>query len=579
MKFMSSLQNKFLILFVFISIIPIVMTMLYVSNVTIKTMTENIEQSSVSQLKNIDAIIYEKSKNIQRFLDTVYANEEINEIIKSDSCNYTMFETQMKRCAVDFEEISGIAFITPSSNVYTYNVNISSVDVLRMQIMYNRIDESPGELTWFGNAFPANEVYDKDMVMAVTTCNSTDINGSYTQIAKVYIYVKTNIFNDAFGDVGDNTYIMFDSEGTRLSGIGQEKYMDILNSNVTLFETIFANDEGIVQTKQQTGANITIVHHSSKLTDFKYIKIYETDLLYKRTNDMRVYIAILLIFLFLAGMIVYAAIINRITKPITVVANRMKNLSLDNFDKKIDFDSEGEVGNIVNGYNRMIGKISDMIEEVKEKEKQKKESEIKALNYQINPHFLHNTLAAIRIVALKHNDSEVSQAIFDVNRILKSVFSDSSGFITVKEEIKLLNSFTRLLGLRYNGRINFSININEDMGDVVIPSMIIQPLVENAVMHGVAPKMNDSSFVPQIGISIEKEDSILKIDVSDNGIGMEAEVARKVLVADGKRTGGVGMANVDKRIKLIYGEEYGIFVSSHEGYCTNITLTIPLDEV
>lgn len=203
----------------------------------------------------------------------------------------------------------------------------------------------------------------------------------------------------------------------------------------------------------------------------------------------------------------------------------------------------------------MLDKISDMIDEVKEKEKQKKESDIRALNYQINPHFLHNTLASIRIVAMKHNDTEVSQAILDLNRILKSVFSSSSRKIVIKEEIKLLDSFSRLLSLRYNGRIEFNIWAEAETENMIIPSMIIQPLLENAVMHGVTPKMRDSEFKPRIDIDITKEKDNLKISIRDNGVGIDMSTAEKILNGSVEKNG-VGMANVNERVKLICGEEY-----------------------
>lgn len=572
----GSLQNKFLIMFIFISIIPMVVCMIYISAIALEQMTENVEQTSVSQLKNIDQTIYERYKNIKKTVENICANTDIQQILSEDNLNYELFASQIKSCTADNEDIFGIACVTKAGNAYTYNVRVNSIDATRLQIMYGRIDERPGMLTWFGNSFLKTQGFDENIIMAVTTYNRLNGDNGYEQLAQIYIYVKNNIFSDAFGDVGANSLLMFDSNGMMLSGIGQGKYIELFNEDMSLIETLFSENEGVIKTDILSKKNVSFAHYSSGLTDFRYLKIYDNDVLYEKINEMRRLVIIFIIALSFVALMIYVTIVNKITKPIEVLAEHMRNMSWNNLGKKVRVNGWGEITDIMNGYNRMLDKISDMIDEVKEKEKQKKESDIRALNYQINPHFLHNTLASIRIVAMKHNDTEVSQAILDINRILKSVFSSASRKIVIKEEIKLLNSFSRLLSLRYSGRISFNIRAEAETENMIIPSMIIQPLLENAVMHGVAPKMRDPEFKPRIDIDITKEKDNLKISVRDNGIGIDMNTAEKIL--DGSiEKNGVGMANVNERVQLICGEEYGISVDSRIDEYTNVIIILPIE--
>lgn len=572
----GSLQNKFLIMFIFISIIPMVVCMIYISTVALEQMTENVEQTSVSQLKNIDQTIYERYKNIKKTVDNICANTDIQQILSEDNLNYELFASQIKSCTVDNEDIFGIACVTKAGNAYTYNVRVNSIDATRLQIMYGRFDERPGMLTWFGNSFLKTQGFDENIIMAVTTYNRLNGDNGYEQLAQIYIYVKNNIFSDAFGDVGDNSLLIFDSNGMMLSGIGRGQYIELFNEDMSLIETLFSQNEGVMKTDILSKKNVSFAHYSSGLTDFRYLKIYDNDVLYEKTNEMRRLVIIFIIALSLVALMIYVTIVNKITKPIEVLAEHMRNMSWNNLGKKVRVGGWGEITDIMNGYNRMLDKISDMIDEVKEKEKQKKESDIRALNYQINPHFLHNTLASIRIVAMKHNDTEVSQAILDINRILKSVFSSSSRKIVIKEEIKLLDSFSRLLSLRYNGRIEFNIRAEAETENMIIPSMIIQPLLENAVMHGVTPKMRDSEFKPRIDIDITKEKDNLKISIRDNGVGIDMSTAEKILNGSVEKNG-VGMANVNERVKLICGEEYGFSVESHMGEYTDVMIILPIE--
>ena len=572
----SNLQNKFLILFIFISIIPIVVSAAYISTVALKQMTENVDRTSVSQLKIIDQTIYERHENIKKNIESICANTEIQKILREDNLDYELFSSQIKSCTVDNKDIFGIACVAKSGNAYTYNVNINSIDAIRLQIIYGHIDERPGMFTWFGNSFLKTQGFDENIIMAVTTYNCKNSDNSYEQLAQIYIYVKNNIFSDAFRDAGGDSILMFDSNGTMLSGIGQDKYIELFNEDMSLIETLFSANEGVMKTDVLSEKNVSIAHYASGLTDFRYLKIYDNDVLYEKINDMRRLIVTLIITLTVVALIIYVVIVKTITKPIAVLAERMRNISWSNLDKKVKVNRSDEIADIMNGYNRMLDKISDMLEEVKVKEQQKKESDIRALNYQINPHFLHNTLASIRIVAMKHNDTEVSQAILDINRILKSVFSANSRKIVIKEEIKLLDSFARLLSLRYNSRIRFSIESDEKIENAIIPSMIIQPLLENAVIHGVAPKMRNAEFEPKISISIEKEDNSLKITVWDNGVGMDEDAAKRILSGNSEKNG-VGMVNVNERIKLICGEKYGLSVNSKIGECTEIVIILPIE--
>lgn len=572
----SSLQNKFLILFIFISIIPIVVSISYVSTVALEQMTENVDQTSVSQLKIIDQTIYERYGNIKKSIESICANTDIQKILRDDNLDYELFSSQIKNCTIDNKDIFGIACVTKSGNAYTYNVNINSIDAIRLQIIYGHIDERPGMFTWFGNSFLKTQGFDENIIMAVTTYNCKNSDSGYEQLAQIYIYVKNNIFSDAFGDVGGDSLLMFDSNGMMLSGIGQEKYIELFNEDMSLIETLFTANEGVMKTDMLSKKNVSVAHYASSLTNFRYLKIYDIDVLYEKINDMRRMIVILILTLTAVALFIYVTIVKTITNPIAVLAERMRNMSWSNLDKKVQARGSDEIADIMNGYNRMLDKISDMIDEVKEKEQQKKESDIRALHDQINPHFLHNTLASIRIVAMKHNDTEVSQAILDINRILKSVFSSNSSKIVIKEEMKLLDSFARLLLLRYNGRIKFNIYADAQIEDALIPSMIIQPLLENAVMHGVAPKMRDADFDPRIDISIIKENNNLKISVYDNGVGMDTGTADNIL-SDNTEKSGVGMANVNERIKLICGEEYGISVNSKYGEYTEIEILLPVE--
>ena len=192
------------------------------------------------------------------------------------------------------------------------------------------------------------------------------------------------------------------------------------------------------------------------------------------------------------------------------------------------------------------------------------------LQYQLNPHFLFNTLNSLRFVAAMHKDQIVSDGIQALSSLLQNTLTNKNEYITIQEELENLENYFAILRIRYAGSFEYSFDVEEEeLLSCLVPKLILQPLAENSVMHG----SSDDGSVMQILITCWEENNHLIIELCDNGKGFEVTPAALEPHTNRKK---IGITNVNDRIQLNFGKEYGLKVNSHPGEGTTCTLTLPL---
>lgn len=305
-----------------------------------------------------------------------------------------------------------------------------------------------------------------------------------------------------------------------------------------------------------------------------------------------------LILIFLTGglFIIIALLLSRtlaksITRPLETVSAAMHQYDEQKLLDPIDIKTEQqEMQYLISIYNKMVNRIHKSIQNIYSEQEQKKEAELKSLQYeldflqaQINPHFIHNTLNAIGYQAEKSGNTQVYESLRSFNRLLRAAMSGTEDLIPLSEEITLIQNYINILSLRYGKDIGISYPHKEDMyiqktgtdqqkEPLLIPKMILQPIVENAVFHGI----ESSQWAGCIDISLEQHDKDTIIHIKDDGPGMSKEKIQEILQEDHRSTfNRIGIFNVDERLKIFYGDEYGIDITCPESGGTCISIKIP----
>jgi two-component system sensor histidine kinase YesM len=289
---------------------------------------------------------------------------------------------------------------------------------------------------------------------------------------------------------------------------------------------------------------------------------------------LRTIYAVLVISLGVALLLVYFAS-ELMTKRIKKVTNTMMQVEKGDLSARMPVDrSRDEIHQISLSFNRMCGELGSYIDKVYVAGIRTKDAELKSLQMQINPHFLNNTLEAIRMKAVMNRDGEVGDMIYLLADLFKSSMRTRDMMTRVRDEINYCRSYLEIHRIRYRERLAMSFNIDEAILEYKIPKLVLQPLVENCVMYGGLDK-NAGALVVSISGRLDEAGNI-ELKVEDNGAGMSQETLAQVREGIGAGgSGSIGLANIDERIRLIFGEEYGLEITSETGRGTSIRLLLP----
>ena len=280
--------------------------------------------------------------------------------------------------------------------------------------------------------------------------------------------------------------------------------------------------------------------------------------------------AIVLIIAFFAA--IY--ITHIVYKPIKKLKRAMQKVAEGEMQTRAEIVSNDEIGMAAREFNQMLDQIEKLIQQLINKEKQKKDAELEALQYQITPHFMYNTLNSIKCYALIHQQAEIAQTIEEFVELLQTCIRKKGAFLTVAEEVHILENYIHLQEFRNGEKYQVNYNIHEEAQQCMIPRLLLQPLIENAILHGIDIKKGQG----QINIGAWIEGQRLYLKVQDNGRGMSEEQIKELLGKKEKKTKGltaVGIPNIRERLRLYYGEQAELsFDSSDEG--TTVIIYLPV---
>ncbi|MFD2611380.1 sensor histidine kinase [Paenibacillus gansuensis] len=263
------------------------------------------------------------------------------------------------------------------------------------------------------------------------------------------------------------------------------------------------------------------------------------------------------------------------TKPIIRLTRSMKAVETQNFDVGPFELRSDEIGTLERRFNSMLSRIKELIQIEYKTKIEKRTAQVKALQAQINPHFLHNALQSIGGIALSRNVPEINEHVRAISDLFRYSIRMKSDLVTVSDEMEHVGNYLHIQKLRFQDMIHIQMNIDDECRNVLIPKFSLQPIVENCFIHGLEGKMETWTII----IRIEKLLDDIEISIEDNGVGIEEErlnQIRKELETEERGQGdSMGMSNVNARIKLLLGEEYGLFVTSKKSQGTTVKLLIP----
>ncbi|MGG3467586.1 sensor histidine kinase [Neobacillus pocheonensis] len=274
----------------------------------------------------------------------------------------------------------------------------------------------------------------------------------------------------------------------------------------------------------------------------------------------------------LAALIIVFLASRRVTNSLSKLVKQIGNAPKHNFDQYVAVTGTYETRQIGNAFNSMLNELHDYVEQLVLAQKQQRNAELAALQQQINPHFLYNTLTSIKFMVQQGVKEETEAVINALISLLQNTIGNVSETITVGQELENLKNYVLINQKRYGDRIKVNYFVTSECRDYQIPKLILQPFIENSFFHGFNKKASG-----YINVLVWLEGDSLICEVVDNGDGMEVSAENKLPNTKRKQQlfSGIGVRNVHERIQLIYGEAYGVTISSEPGKGTKVRITLP----
>lgn len=484
-------------------------------------------------------------------------------------------DNYLKRTSNYLTEVNVVAFYFEDGGFYYYGrVPVQDEEAVRESDWYKQTLENSHKVNIIDSLDSiSNKNPDKYYVSAALHPQNDSVSGA---VEVIYISTVTNVL-DVFENSSDeyqvsdilildnNEEIIFSRQK---SAIGNS-YYEIAN----LMEKVDEKDRTILETIDREEYMIT----SSEIAKTGWTIFYLT-----RINDAIAELnvisrgAVIFLIIMLCLFAIFSVyFLRNIVIPIKNLILTMKIVEKGNFDTSIEVKSDDELYQLGNAFNGMVKKIQNLIDERNLKEKEKNEAEMEALQAQINPHFIANTLSTIRFMAMiakVDNIKEMTEAFIN---IVTSSFNRSSRFHTIETEICVLESYIYIMQVRYGNKFVVNFEVSDEIKSNYVLKMLIQPIVENAIVHG----LSDSDGEGKIDVRFKKENDSLLVEVEDNGVGIEEDRIQKILNEDQrskKGFTGLGINNVDQRIKLNHGDDFGMSIESVLDSYTLFKIKLPL---
>lgn len=247
----------------------------------------------------------------------------------------------------------------------------------------------------------------------------------------------------------------------------------------------------------------------------------------------------------------------------------MKRVEWGELDLQVQSEARDEIGELTNRFGKMLNRLNEQIDETYRSKIIQKEAELKALQSQINPHFLYNTLSFINWKALKNDAPEISHVVTSMSKFYRTALNQGNNIITVRNELENIKSYIEIIQVMGDYSFDVVYKIDEEVNDYSTINLILQPLAENAIKHGIKQKNNGKGL---LYVSAWLGKGTVNFAIEDNGPGMEKETIDTILTM---QSTGYGLKNVNERLQLRFGTKYGISIQSRLGYGTVMTIVIP----
>ncbi|MDF2987197.1 MAG: integral rane sensor signal transduction histidine kinase [Eubacterium sp.] len=580
-----SLKFRLILLVIIMSIVPILLIGVTSYRKADADIVNKTSVSSLQIVKQMSLTINAKLASWKQYGDIIAVSEDAQSILKRydemDDANKYLSGKKLVRImkealkvTLDIQEpvlMSNEGGVISMSDSSSFINNIAGADEIKRMTK-----EADGRYVWYTDDVAKKE-YKGLVVLSrgikdLGTFNDT-IGSLFLRVDSNYLY---SLYSNANLGKGSKVYLLDSKYMVVLSGNKSDVGEKFTYSTSQSIDRIYkaGKDHGTI--KDVEGgylAAFSVVPESG----WTVVALIPNKYMNSLSNEIKHMVVQVVLICILIAMVIFLVVYRSITFPLWELISSMRELKKGNLKtRKLMDDSKDEVAEVTASYNHMIDELNQHIENIKSKEKQRALAEFRALQAQINPHFIANTLNNVAWMAKMQKADNIESVVTSMIKLLNSSMGRGPDIITIEDEIENIKSYINIQEYKYIKKISVNIDFDTEIMDCKILKFILQPIVENAMIHGLGPKQGQG-FITIKGYADGEDISVI---VEDNGVGMTESEIETLLkgedTASKERFSSIGLNNVNERIKLAYGEKYGLHIKSQKNVFTSVEIRIPI---
>ena len=569
-----SIQSSIFMYFTVTAIIAIALISLIIFQRFTNSLNATIIEENSGIVGQLGESVDSYLRNAMKVSDSIYYN-----VIKNTDISNDDIKRGMNLIYVNNDNmIDDIALISGKGEL------IESMPALRLKDNSNVLEKdffkkSMAESEYINFSMPhIRDLFDRNessysWVISLSRAVEVTDEGKATQ-ALLLINLNYMYFEEIFSNVnlGNGGYVYLTND--RGDIIWHPKQNEIYSGRFKEDNKYAATLKDGITVENVSGKNLTLNVRTIGYTGWKLVGVTPSAALGVDGIKFRFFVLFVAdLFLFLLAMI-NAFISDKISNPIKSLDGSVREIESGNLDVEIVPSGSYEVEHLGKSIKNMLGRIKVLMSDLVAEHNAKRKSEFDTLQSQINPHFLYNTLDIIVWMIENENSDKAVSIVTALAKFFRISLSKGKNIITVKDEVEHVRNYLMIQNMRFKNRFEYSIDVDEEVLSYSSLKLMLQPLVENAIYHGMEFMDGDG----EIDVKVFKEDDSLYFTITDNGLGMSEDMVEALLSKDfvpSKKGSGIGVKNVNERIKLYFGNEYGLKVESEPDEGTKITIHLP----
>ena len=570
-----SIRNSIFIYFTITSLVAVLLIVISIYSRLSSQLYDTVKQENISLVNRVDSSMEVYLRNIMKLSDTIYYGIVKNANLSEDSIGekLTLLYNNNK------EQVSNIALISKEGEP------ISVVPAARFRKNFKAEDEE-----WFVNALNKTEnihftlphvqkMFEKgdngyNWVISMSRAVEITVGGS-TEQAVLLIEMAYQGLEEVLDEVtlGNGGYIyLMDSNGDI---IWHPKFELIASGRVKENNLVAAGYDDGSREEVFNGTRQTVVTKTVGYTGWKLVGVIKGTGISLNMLKTRLFIVFVILLIIFIVILINSYISFRVTNPIRELEKSVKELEEGNLDADIYMGGSYEVQHLGKSVQDMKFRIKGLMQDIVNEHEEKRKSEFDSLQAQINPHFLYNTLDIIVWQIENEKQSEAVHTVTALARFFRLSLGKGKNIVTVKDEIDHVKNYLMIQHMRFKNKFDYEFDIAEDVLELPSLKLMLQPLVENAIYHGMEFMDGDGLIM----VKAWQEENELYLSVADNGLGMTEDKVETILTGKSSsgngRGSGIGVKNVNERIKLYFGEAYGITIDSEPDEGTTVIIHLP----